>query len=97
MDEVDASRPPINSVSSDLAPLEASYGAWFIVSIGDSCTLVEYFNHTEPGGFVSFAQGLLAKKSVRDTLDAIVRLVDEHLAAPHEEASFVRPDGTPIP
>ena len=93
-DEVDASQPPMNTVSEEMPALEASYGAWFIVPIGDRCTLVEYYNHTEPGGFVSFAQGLLAKKSVRETLDGMVRLADEHLPAPHPDSVFIRPDGT---
>ena len=93
-DDIDPSEPPMNAVSADMRPLEASYGAWFVVPIGDGCTLVEYYNHTEPGGFVSFAQGLLAKKSVRDTLDGIVRLAEEHLPAPHPDSVFIRPDGT---
>jgi hypothetical protein len=95
-DDVDATQPPLNSVSGTMTPLEDSYGAWLVVPIADRCTLVEYYNHTEPGGFVSFAQGLLAKKSVRDTLDGIVRLADEHLPAPHPDSIFIRPDGTPL-
>jgi hypothetical protein len=93
-DEMDASQPPMNTVSEEMPALVASYGAWFLVPIGDRCTLVEYYNHTEPGGFVSFAQGLLAKKSVRDTLDGMVRLADEHLPAPHPDSVFMRPDGS---
>jgi hypothetical protein len=96
IDSVDATRPPYNSVSLDTAPLERSYGAWLLVPLAPSCTLVEYFNHTEPGGFVSLAQALLAKSAVRDTLDGIVRLADEHLSEPHPDAVFVRPDGTPL-
>jgi hypothetical protein len=93
-DDVDPSEPPMNAVSDNMPALEASYGAWFAVPIGDRCTLLEYYNHTEPGGFVSFAQGLLAKKSVRDTIDGIVRLADEHVPAPHPDSVFIRPDGT---
>ena len=93
-DELDASQPPMNMVSEEMPRIEGSYGAWFLVPIGDRCTLVEYYNHTEPGGFVSFAQGLLAKKSVRDTLDGIVRLADEHLPDPHPDSVFMRPDGS---
>jgi len=96
IDSVDATRPPYSSVSADMAPLEESHGAWLLVPIGPSCTLVEYFNHTEPGGVVSLAQALLAKSSVRDTLDGIVRLADEHLPEPHPGAVFIRPDGTPL-
>jgi hypothetical protein len=93
-DEIDPTAPPMNTVSENMPALESSYGAWLVVPIGDRCTLLEYYNHTEPGGFVSFAQGLLAKKSVRDTLGGIVRLADEHLSAPHPGAVFIRPDGT---
>jgi hypothetical protein len=96
LDEIDPEQPPMNMVSDDLAPLKDSYGAWFIVPINGECTLVEYYNHTEPGGFVSFAQSLLAKSSVRDTFDAIVRLADEHLTQPHPDATFFHPDGTPL-
>ena len=93
-DELDASQPPMNMVSEEMPRIEGSYGAWFLVPIGDRCTLVEYYNHTEAGGFVSLAQGLLAKKSVRDTLDGMVRLADEHLPAPHPDSVFMRPDGS---
>lgn len=96
IDSVDPGRPPYDAVSADMPALERSYGAWLLVTLGPSCTLVEYFNHTEPGGFVSLAQALLAKSAVRDTLDGIVRLADEHLPEPHPGAVFVRPDGTPL-
>ena len=94
LDTVDPTQPPLDEVSRDIPPLEDSYGAWFLVPLGGSCTLVEYYNHTEPGGFVSLAQALLAKSSVRDTLDGLVRLADEHLPEPHPGAVFVRPDGS---
>ena len=96
MDTVDTETPPIRSVAKDLSGLKRSYGAWLLLPVSPGCTLIEYFNHTEPGGFVSFAQGLMAKSSVRDTFEAIVRLGDEHLAAPGAEESFMRPDGTPL-
>lgn len=96
LDSVDPKRPPFDEVSGDIAPLKASHGAWFLVPLGASCTLVEYYNLTEPGGFMSVAQALLAKNSVRDTLDGIVRLADEHLPQPHPDAVFVRPDGSPL-
>lgn len=93
-DDVDPSQPPMNMVSDDIPKLEASYGAWMAVPVGEGCTLLEYFNHTEPGGFVSFAQNLLAKKSVRDTLYGTVRLAAEHIPEPHPDSVFIRPDGT---
>ena len=96
LDTVDPSKPPLDAVSRDMPPLEGSYGAWFLVPLGESCTLLEYYNHTEPGGFVSLAQALLAKSSVRGTLDGLVRLADEHLLEPHPDAVFMRPDGTPL-
>ena len=96
LDTVDPSKPPLDEVSRDMPPLEDSYGAWLLVPLGGSCTLLEYYNHTEPGGFVSLASALLAKSSVRETLDGLVRLADEHLPEPHPGAVFVRPDGTPL-
>jgi hypothetical protein len=96
VDSIDPTQPPMNQVSSKVAALEDSYGAWFIVPINGHCTLLEYYNFTEPGGYVGFAQALLAKKSVRDTLDGIVRIADEHLSDSHPGLVFVRPDGTPI-
>jgi len=96
LDTVDPTRPPLDSVSSDMAPLKRSHGAWLLIPLAPSCTLVEYYNYTEPGGFVSLGQALLAKSSVRDTLDGIVRLADEHLPEPDPDAVFVRPDGSPL-
>ncbi len=96
LDSVDASQPPMNEVSQKLTAIRESYGAWFIVPLDRGCTLLEYYNYTEPGGFVSVAQGILAKRSVRDTLRGIVRLADEHVPEPHPDAVFVRPDGTPL-
>lgn len=96
LDSVDPTRPPLDSVSSNMTPLEKSHGAWLLVPLGPTCTLVEYYNYTDPGGFVSIAQSLMAKGSVRDTLDGIVRLADEHLPQPHPEAVFIRPDGSPL-
>jgi hypothetical protein len=92
--EVDISQPPMNAVSDDMRSLDASYGAWLAVPIDDRCTLLEYYNYTEPGGFISFAQGIMAKKSVRDTVEGVVRLADEHIPAPHPDSVFIRPDGT---
>jgi hypothetical protein len=92
--EVDPSQPPMNAVSDEMRSLDASYGAWLAVPLGEGCTLLEYFNHTEPGGFISFAQSILAKKSVRDTVEGVVRLAEEHIPAPHPDSVFIRPDGT---
>lgn len=97
IDGVDTDREPIRSVAEDVAPLRESFGAWFLVPMNGSCTLVEYYNYTEPGGFVSFAQSLMAKSAVRDTLEAIVRLGDEHLSGPDPDGErFIRPDGSPL-
>ncbi|HXV76619.1 MAG TPA: hypothetical protein VD788_09895, partial [Candidatus Polarisedimenticolaceae bacterium] len=88
-DQVDAAQPPISMIADELPPLEETYGAWFLVPLDPRCTLIEYFNHTEPGGFVSIAQNLLAKSSLRETLQAIVRLADEHLPEADPAAVFL--------
>jgi hypothetical protein len=96
MEDVDLSKPPVSEVASDIKPILMSRGSWLFVPLGESCTLVEYFIWTDPGGAVSMAQRLLATKSVRNAVNGIARLAEEHVLLPHEGPPFVRPDGTPI-
>jgi hypothetical protein len=96
MEEADPTRPPINSVSSDIRPLVATRGAWLFVSLGASCTFIEFYNWSDPGGALSVAQALMAKRTVRNTLNGVVRMAEEHVGEPHPEAHFVRADGTPL-
>jgi hypothetical protein len=95
--DVDPSRPPLDSVSSRFDPIRSSHGAWLLVPLDDSCTLVEYFVWVDPGGFLAKAQFLFAGRTVRDSLQGVVRLAEEHLSLPHAGIRFLRPDGTPLP
>jgi len=94
--DVDPSQPPLDSVSSKFNPIRSSHGAWLLVPLSDSCTLVEYYVWVDPGGFLGKAQFLFAGRSVRETLQGVVRLADEHLSLPHSETRFLRPDGRPL-
>jgi hypothetical protein len=96
MAKVDISKPPVSEVASDIKPIQTSHGSWVLVPLGESCTLVEYFILTEPGGMVSIAQRLLATKSVRNAMSGVARMAEEHVLLPHDGPPFVRPDGTPI-
>jgi len=97
MAEVDPTKPPVGEVASELTGIKSSRGSWLLVPLAERCTLVEHFTWTDPGGFVGAAQWLLAKKAVRDTVEGVVRLADDHVqAVPHPGPPFVRPDGTPI-
>ncbi len=97
MADVDRTRPKVQEIAAKLTPIERSRGSWLLVPVAPSCTLVEHFTWTDPGGFVGATQWLLAKKVVRDTVEGLVRLADEHIATtPHPGPPFIRPDGTPL-
>jgi hypothetical protein len=86
---------PGGGIASRLKPIVESHGSWIMVSLGDSCTLVEYFNATDPGGALGATQALVINGSIRSTLNAVVRLAGPHLDRPHDGEPFLRPDGTP--
>ena len=67
-----------------------------MIPIDKKCTLIEYVTYSDPGGFLSVAQILGAGRVIRDTLEGIERLAREHIPEPHDDAHFVRPDGTPM-
>jgi len=97
MAEVDRTKPPVSQVASRIRAIERSRGSWLLVPIADRCTLVEHFSWTDPGGFVGATQALVAKKAIRDTVEGVVRLADDHVATvPHTDPPFVRPDGTSL-
>lgn len=79
-----------------LSPIRESRGAWLMIPISSSCTLIEYVTYSDPGGFLSLAQSLGAGRVIRDTLEGVEKLAREHIPTPHAEARFVRPDGTPV-
>ena len=79
-----------------VGPIRSSVGAWLLIPLSESCTLVEFYTHSDPGGFLSILQWLGAGRVVRDTIDGMARMSQEHIPEPHPGARFVRPDGTPI-
>lgn len=83
-------------VDLDLSPIRASRGAWLMIPIDAECTLVEYVTYSDPGGFLSLAQWLGAGRVMRDTLAGVEAMARKHFHEPHPEATFVRPDGTPM-
>jgi hypothetical protein len=68
-----------------------------LIPLGDSCTQVEYFNTTDPGGAIGATQRLMIARTIRSTMQGISRLAQEHVTLPHDGAMFQRPDGTPLP
>jgi len=95
MKDVDGSRPPVDD-PPDLSPIKWSRGAWLLVPVGDSCTLVEHFTWSEPGGFVSMVQGLVLGRALRESVEGMVRLAAERYRTPPDGPPFVRPDGSPL-
>jgi hypothetical protein len=95
-DSVDRTQPPVSEVADKIKPLKRSSGAWLMVPLGGSCTLVEYYNYTDPGGALQSAQLLMINRSIRSTLKALTRLAEQHVEQPHDGPPFVRPDGSPI-
>jgi len=96
-DEADPEAPPMNSISSDLDPVKHSQGAWLLVSLAESCTLVEYFNWSDPGGgMVGFTQPMVFSKGLRQTVAGMVELAEEYRLNAHTGPAFKLPDGTPL-
>ena len=87
--------PPVDD-PPDLSPIKWSRGAWLLVPLGDSCTLLEHFTWSEPGGFVGLVQGLVLGRALRESVEGMVRLSRDRYRTPPDGAPFVRPDGTPL-
>ncbi len=81
---------------SKVQPIRESWGTWLLVPLSDSCTLVECVNWSDPGGALSAAQWILARRLADRTMSSMVDLAREHIPEPHEGARFVRPDGSEI-
>ena len=97
MAQVDRTRPKVKELAAKFTPIERSRGSWLLVPLAPSCTLVEHFTWTDPGGFVGATQWLLAKKAVRDTIEGLVRMADDHIgSAPDPGPPFLRPDGSTL-
>jgi hypothetical protein len=96
MEGLGSPRPPVDD-PPDLSPIKWSRGAWLLVPLGESCTLLEHFTWSEPGGFVGLVQGLVLGRALRESIEGMVRLAAERYRTPPDGPPFVRPDGTPLP
>ncbi len=94
MDKVDRKTPPVSEVK--VRPIETSEGAWMLVPLTESCTLVEQYSLSDPGGALGIFQALVATGAIRDTMSGIVEMATEHRCEPAEAVSFVGPDGEPL-
>jgi hypothetical protein len=94
--DVDPDDAPMNLISSDLSPVKKSQGAWLLVPIAEACTLVEYFNWSDPGGVVGFAQPLIFTKGMRKTMAGMVEFAGNYTTTGLPGPSFLLPDGTPL-
>ncbi len=79
-----------------LAPIKGSRGAWLMIPLSDSCTLIEYVTVSNPGGFLNVANWFAAGHVIRENLEGLQRLATEHIPEPHPESRFLRPDGSVI-
>jgi hypothetical protein len=79
-----------------LSPIKGSRGAWLMIALSESCTLIEYATVSNPGGFLNVANWFAAGHVIRENLEGLQRLAIEHISEPHPEARFFRPDGTVI-
>ena len=87
----------MNTVSSDLNPVKQSEGAWLLVSLAESCTLVEYFNWSDPGGgMVGFTQPMVFTKGLKQTVTGMVALAEQYRVNTQTGPAFMLPDGTPL-
>ena len=87
---------PDEYANMGLEPIEESRGAWLLIPVADSCTLIEYVTVSDPGGLLGLAHLLGSGLVIRETLEGTERLAREHILEPHPDEQFVRPDGTPI-
>jgi hypothetical protein len=67
-----------------------------LVPLDESCTLVEQYSSSDPGGALGVVQALVAAGAVRDTLKGIIEMAQEHHCEPPQAVSFFGPDGKPF-
>lgn len=79
-----------------LSPIKGSRGAWLMIPLAESCTLIEYVTVSNPGGFLNVANWFAAGHVIRENLEGLQKLATEHVPEPHPESRFLRPDGTVI-
>ena len=87
---------PDEVANMGLEPIQESRGAWLLIPIAESCTLIEYVTVSDPGGLLSLAHLLGSGVVIRETLEGTQRLAHEHIPRCRSDARFVRPDGTLI-
>ena len=87
--------PPVDD-PPDLSPVKRTRGAWLLVPLAESCTLVEHFNWSEPGGFVGMMQGLVLGRALRESIEGLVKLAGAEYRTAPAGPPFVRPDGSPL-
>ena len=95
LDDYPGAAPPVE-IGSRVTPIEEDWGAWLLVALEDDCTLVEYVASGDPGGLVGALHWLALTRTLRTTFRGMVSLAREHLAKPHPDTVFYRPDGSPI-
>jgi hypothetical protein len=93
---VDTDRPPVSGPAKRLRPIVDSHGSWLFAPLAESCTLIEFYTWSDPGGALGATQGLVARRTIRQSLTGVIRLATEHIDSPHPDATFVRPDGSPM-
>jgi hypothetical protein len=96
MKQVDRTAPPVRDVAAHIRPIEASVGSWMVVPLGESCTLVEHYSESDPGGALGVFKAFVAAGAIRDTLEGIVEMAREHRCEPPASARFHGPDGKPV-
>ncbi len=92
IDSADTENPPIADVAKKMPALKSSRGSWLMIPLSEDCTAVEYFTHTEPGGFIGLGQRMVAKRGVHLTFEGLLNLVSDHISE-HDVRDFFLPDG----
>jgi len=82
MSELDGLNVPQEVLEAGIRPLVSTTGAWLVAEVGEDCTMVEYFNVADIGGFLGKVQWLVARRAIRATLVGMTRLARDY--APEE-------------
>ena len=77
MAEMDPAEPPLDELIDDVSPIETSRGAGLLISLGERCTLMEYFTDSKPGGLITSAQRLFGGRTLRSTIEGMVEMARE--------------------
>ena len=89
--------PPFAEMVEDAVGLAFTHGAWLLVPLDGSHTLVEYYVWSDPGGLLPAGPASrFAAGAVVDTLDTMERLARIHGSQGVKSGRVKRPDGTTI-